>query len=358
MTEFEQRRRAAADRLAGAKVEALLVSSPANVRYLSGYSGSNGLMLLTAAGEWFFTDPRYGEEASATITCNVQVCKGPLIKAAAGLAKRKKLKKIGIETSWLHLGEYNEFKEALGAGVELQPVASLVEDLRAVKSPEEIAKIRHSVRVNSEAFSRTLNRIKPGVRENEIAAEIDFQMRVLGAERNAFDSIVAAGPRSALPHAHPTKHPLGEKELVLIDIGAMVDGYASDMTRVAYIGTPPKRIREIYKAVAEAQLAALDAVRSGVPVYKVDAAARQVLKGHGLDKEFVHSTGHGLGLEIHEAPKIGKKEKTRLQAGMVITIEPGAYITGFAGVRIEDTVLVTERGCQILTQTPKKLFPL
>jgi len=358
LTEFEQRRRAAADRLSGAKVDALLVSSPPNVRYLSGYSGSNGLMLVTAADEWFFTDPRYGEEASATITCHVQVCQGPLMKAAAALAKRNKLKRIGIEPSWLRLGDYYELQQAMGPGVELKPVPGAVEALRAVKSPGEIAKIRNSVRVSSEAFSRTLNRIRPGVRENQIAAEIDFQMRVLGAEKNAFDSIVAAGPRSALPHAHPTTHPLGPNELVLIDIGAMVGGYASDMTRVACIGTPPKRIREIYKAVAEAQLAALDAVRPGVPVSKVDAAARQVLKGHGLEKQFVHSTGHGLGLEIHEPPKIGKGEKMRLQVGMVITIEPGAYVAGFAGVRIEDTVLVTERGCQIITQTPKKLFLL
>jgi Xaa-Pro aminopeptidase len=239
-----------------------------------------------------------------------------------------------------------------------EPVPGFIEEFRAIKSPEEIAKIRRSVRVNSEAFSRTLNRIKPGVRENEIAAELDFQMRMLGAETTAFDTIVAAGPRSALPHAHPTKHALTDKELLLIDMGSMVEGYASDMTRVAYLGTPPRRIRDLYKAVLEAQLAAIDAVRSGVSVTKVDGAARKVLKGYQLDKEFVHSTGHGLGLEIHEAPKIGNKEKTKLQAGMAITIEPGAYINGFAGIRIEDTVLVTENGCQVITQTPKKLFTL
>jgi Xaa-Pro aminopeptidase len=358
LTEFEQRRRAVVERLAVNKIEALLVSSPANLRYLTGYSGSNGLMLITGAEERFFTDPRYGAEATSNITCKVQICKVPLINAAAAIAKRRKLKKIGIEPSWLHVAEYNELQGALPSGVELQPIASLVEDLRSVKSPEEISKIRHSVRVNSEAFTRTLNRVRPGVRENEIAAELDFQMRILGAEKTAFDTIVAAGPRSALPHAQPTKHPLGDKELLLIDSGAMVDGYASDMTRVAYAGTPPKRIREIYKGVAEAQLAAIDAVRAGVPVYKVDATAREVLKKHGFDKEFIHSTGHGLGLEIHEPPKIGKKQKTRLQAGMVITIEPGAYIDGLAGVRIEDTVLVTERGCQVITQTPKRLFPL
>ena len=347
-----------AELLPSHKVEALLVSSPANIRYLTGYAGSNALMLIARAEEHFFTDPRYGAEASANITCKVQVCRGELIASAGGIIKRKKFRKLGFEPAWFRMDQYTALEKALGSGVKLEALTSVVEDLRAVKSPEEIAKIRRSVRVNSEAFSRTMNRVRPGVREHEIAAELDFQMRILGAEKTAFDTIVAAGPRSALPHAHPTRHPIGDKELVLIDMGAVVDGYASDMTRVAHIGTPSRRIRDLYKAVSEAQLAAIDAVRSGVAVSKVDAAARQVLKRFNLEKEFVHSTGHGLGLEIHEAPKIGKKQKTKLQAGMAITIEPGAYINGFAGIRIEDTVLVTESGCQVITQTPKRMFIL
>jgi len=240
----------------------------------------------------------------------------------------------------------------------LRGVGGIVEQLRAVKSADEIAKIRRSVRVNSEAFARTMNRVKAGIREHEIAAELDFQMRILGSEKPAFDTIVAAGARSALPHAHPSAHQLAPNELLLIDMGAMVDGYASDMTRVAHLGPVPKRTRQLYRAVAEAQQAALDVVHAGIPASKVDAAARAVLKKHNLEKEFVHSTGHGLGLEIHEAPRVGKKEKTRLQAGMVITVEPGAYINGFGGVRIEDTVLVTEHGCQVMTPTPKRLFDL
>jgi Xaa-Pro aminopeptidase len=358
LTEFEQRRQRAAEQLRSQKVEALLVSSPANIRYLTGYSGSNGLLLLSSAGEHFFTDPRYGSEAAANISCKVHVCKGELIAAAAGVAKRKKFKKIGFEPAWLRMDRYAEFEKALSSWAKLEPVADLVEGLRAVKSPEEIAKIRRSVRVNSEAFARTMNRVRPGVREHEIAAELDFQMRILGAEKTAFDTIVAAGPRSALPHSHPTTHTISDKDLVLIDMGAIVEGYASDMTRVAHVGTPPKRIRELYKAVSEAQLAAIDSVRAGVSAGKVDAIARKVLKSHNLDKEFVHSTGHGLGLEIHEAPKIGRQQKTKLQAGMAITIEPGVYVNGFAGVRIEDTVLVTENGCQVMTQTPKRLFHL
>lgn len=227
-----------------------------------------------------------------------------------------------------------------------------------VKSPDEIALIRRSVQVNSEAFARTLRRVRVGVREQDIAAELDFQMRMLGAERPAFETIVAAGERSALPHARPSAHQLEENELLLIDMGATLDGYASDMTRVAYAGTPPKKVRDMYRAVLEAQLAAIDAVRPGITAGKVDRVARGVLKLYKLDRQFTHSTGHGLGLEIHEPPRLGRKDKTRLQAGMAITIEPGAYVEGLGGIRIEDTVLVTERGCEVLTPTSKEFVRL
>jgi Xaa-Pro aminopeptidase len=358
LTEIEQRRRSVSERIPEHKVDALVVSSPANIRYLSGYAGSNGLMLLTKGEQHFFTDPRYESEAKATITCTVHVAKGPLIPAAATVAKRKRLKKIGYEAAWLHVDQYNQFKEVLSVGAAFVPVANLIEDLRAVKSLDEIEKIRRSVHINSAAYARTLRRVRHGFREQEIAAELDFQMRVLGAEKPAFDTIVAAGAHSALPHAHPGPHRLGENELLLVDMGAIVDGYTSDMTRMAFMGTPPKRIRDLYRAVLEAQLAALSVVRAGIPAARVDGAARNVLKGHKLGREFVHSTGHGLGLEIHEAPRIGRKEKTRLRAGMVITIEPGAYIEGLGGVRIEDTVLVTETGSKVLTPTPKEFVSL
>jgi len=256
------------------------------------------------------------------------------------------------------MDQHGRIEKALERRATLHPVASLIEEQRAVKSPAEIAIIRRSVQANSEAYARTLKRIRGGLKELEIAAELEFQMKVLGSEKPAFDTIVAVGDHSALPHAHPTQRRLEINELLLIDMGATVDGYTSDMTRVAFTGRPPKRVRELYRAVLEAQLAGLDAVRPGVSVKQVDAAAREVLKGYNLEKEFMHSTGHGLGLEIHETPKIGKKEKTKLRAGMVITIEPGAYLPGFGGVRIEDTALVTERGCEVLTPTPKELVNL
>ena len=359
LTEFEQRRLSLAAALPAAKVEALLVSSPASVRYLTDYSGSNGLLLLTRQEAHFFTDPRYAIEASHRVTgAAIHIAKRPLIQEAAALVKRKKLKKIGFEPAWMTVADHQVLKENSGLSATLHAVKGLVEGLRAIKSATEVSKIRKSVQVNSEAYARTIARIKPGMREQEIAAELDFQMRVLGAEKPAFDTIVAAGARSALPHAHPSQHRVVANELLLIDMGATLDGYTSDMTRVCYLGNPSRQVRQMYRAVLEAQLAALDAVRSDVPVAKVDAAARKVLKQHGLEKEFVHSTGHGLGLEIHEAPRIAKKEKSKLRAGMVITIEPGAYVDGVGGIRIEDTVLVTENGCQILTPTSKELTRL
>lgn len=192
--------------------------------------------------------------------------------------------------------------------------------------------------------------------EKDLAAEIEFQQRKFGADGPAFESIVAAGPRSALPHARPTSERLGANRLLLMDTGALQSGYCSDMTRVVHLGTPSGKAKRLYKAVCEAQLAAIDALKPKITAAAVDKAARDVLRRHGLADAFLHSTGHGLGLEIHEPPRLGRKDKTRLEAGMVITIEPGAYVEGFGGVRIEDTVLITAGGCEILTPTSREFL--
>ncbi len=358
MTEFPQRQGAVAEALAGRKVEALLVSSPASVRYLTGYAGSNGLVLIAEGAAHFFTDPRYATETKGLIDAQVHVCKGPLIDHAAKVLKRERLKRVGFEPGHMNVEQHERLRRALPPGYTLTAVSGVVEALRAVKSPGEIARIRRSVQVNAEAYMRTLRRVRLGARERDVAAELDYQMSVLGAEKSAFDTIVAVGERTALPHARPTDRRLGEDELMLVDMGATLDGYTSDMTRMSFTGSPRKPIKDLYKAVLEAQLAGIDAVRAGIPASRVDAAAREVLKRHELDKAFVHSTGHGLGLEIHEGPRIARKERTRLQAGMVITIEPGAYVAGLGGVRIEDAVLVTERGCEVLTPTSKEFIQL
>ena len=356
--EIGQRHRDIAARLPELKADALLVSAPANVRYLSDYTGSNGLVLLLPSETHFFTDPRYEISARQNIAGHVHIVKGPLTASVIQVIKRKRLKKIGFESGWTQYDAYQRLKEGLPLGVSLVPVGRIIEERRMVKSPGEIDTIRRSVNLNSEAFSRVLKRLRPGVRELDVAAEIEFQMKMLGAEKPSFDTIIAAGPHSALPHSHPTGHQIGANELLLIDMGASLDGYASDMTRVIHLGPPPKKIREMYRAVLEAQLAGIAAVREGTTAGKVDTATRNVLKKHKLDKAFVHSTGHGLGLEIHEPPRLGKKDKTRLQAGMAITIEPGVYIEGLAGIRIEDTVLVTRNGCEVLTPTSKEFVHL
>ena len=227
-----------------------------------------------------------------------------------------------------------------------------------VKSASELECIRRSVEVNSRAFEQTAPRIRAGMSERDLAAELEYRMRRLGAEKPAFETIVLSGARAALPHGQPTAAPLGSGLLALVDMGAFQDGYASDMTRMIFLGSPGAKVRRMYQAVREAQWAAIEAVRPGATAGSVDRAARAALARHGLDRAFVHSTGHGLGLEIHEPPRLGKRERTRLCPGMAITIEPGIYLEGWGGIRIEDTVVVTERGCEILTPTTKELLVL
>jgi Xaa-Pro aminopeptidase len=358
LTELQQRCQDIAARLPEIKADCILVSSPANVRYLTGFAGSNGLILLTPRETHFFTDPRYAIEAAENIAAKVHVVKGPLGGGAAAVIKRKHLKKIAFESSALQYEEFLRLQEQLPLGASLIPAGKLIEERRMIKSDAEIALIRESVRINSVAYERALKRIRPGVRELDIAAEIEFQMKMLGAEKPSFDTIVAAGPRTALPHAHPGEYRLGANELLLIDMGASLHGYSSDMTRVAHLGKVPRRVQEMYRAVLEAQLAGVDAVREGATGGHVDAVTRKVLKQHKLDKAFVHSTGHGLGLDIHEMPRLGKKDPTTLRAGMTVTIEPGVYVEGVGGIRIEDTVLVTPTGCEILTPTSKEFVSL
>lgn len=245
--------------------------------------------------------------------------------------------------------------ELLSGKFEIRAASGVIEAMRMVKSPEEIEGIRKSVQLNSRALEQALTKAKPGMRENELAAEIDYRMRRLGAEGVAFETIVAAGPRSALPHARAGAARMEADWMLLIDMGAMVGGYASDMTRMAHFGKPEKKFRDAYDSVLRAQLAAIAAVRPGRTGAQVDKAARDVLTAAGLGEAFVHSTGHGLGLEIHEDPRIGKAGRVKLAAGMAITIEPGIYLEGWGGIRIEDTVVVTETGCEVLTPTSKEL---
>lgn len=340
------------------KAAAAVITHLPNVRYLSGFTGSNAILLISGRGATLYTDPRYDIQARQQAHCPVRIVRGPLWPEVAAEVRKRRLASIALEADKVSHADWLEVAKTLGKGVKLRPMKGLVESLRAVKSAAEIDTIRRSVQVNSKALAQTLKKVKPGMTELEVAAELDYRMRKLGAEGAAFETIVACGARSALPHAQPTSEKLKNDQVLLIDMGASLEGYASDMTRVVHLGEPGARIRGLYEAVLEAQLQAIAAVKPGASCAEVDAAARSALKKRKLDQYFTHSTGHGLGLEIHENPRVGAKVETVLQAGMVITIEPGVYVKDFGGVRIEDTVLVTETGVEVLTPTTKEFVVL
>ncbi len=357
--EFEIRRAAVAADLPRRNLDALLVAFSPNLRYLTGFTGSNGSLLITPRRTILFTDPRYTIQAANETACPTRIVKGPLAADIAGVVRRLNLKRIGYEPARLTCESLESLKSKLPMRAIMEPatgpVTGWIEELRMIKSPDEIARIRQSVETNSRAFEQAAARVKPGMRESDLAAELEYRMRRQGAEKPSFETIVAGGARSAWPHAQPTSSRFKSGDLIIVDMGAFQHGYASDMTRMLFLGVPNAKVKRTYRAVLEAQLAAIDAVRPGVKTSAVDAAARKVLKLYGLENAFIHSTGHGLGLEIHESPRIGKRDKTKLQAGMAITIEPGVYLEGFGGIRIEDTVVVTETGCQVLTPTTKDL---
>ena len=342
------------------KLDAVLITGAENVRYLSGFTGSNGILLLRAQHDpLFFTDPRYAIQSAQEVSCRTKVIpRGGLLVGVARDLQRSKTTRVGFEKSHLTFDLHGKLKDLVDTRTEIVPLDDLVARKRMIKDEQELAAIRESVLINSRAFERGLKKIRPGITESDLAGEIEYQMRKLGAEKPSFETIVAFGPRTALPHARPTRQKLGGHELILIDMGTFQDGYASDMTRTVHLGPPPAKIRRMYEAVLESQLAGIDAVRPGVKAGKVDRVVRGVLKKHGLDKYFTHSTGHGLGLEIHESPRLGKGDATVLQAGMAITIEPGVYIEGLGGIRIEDTVVVTQSGCEVLTPTSKELLAI
>jgi Xaa-Pro aminopeptidase len=354
-SEYRQRRSAVVAALTERRLDALVVSSPASIRYLTGFTGSNGLLVLSSGSARILTDHRYELQAGTETACKVSVARGSLFTAAAKVLTGQRTM-VGFDPRHLSHQAYLELSKASASGLRLLPAAGLVENLRMVKSPGEIDRIRRSCRLASEAFLKLISKLRPGVSEIGFAADIDNRMKRLGAEKPAFETIVAFGDHAAMPHANPGSRLLAENELVLVDMGAFLEGYASDMTRMAFLGRPSRRVRDLHRIVLDAQLGALDAIRDGVTAESVDRAARRVLKTHKLDRFFLHSCGHGLGLEIHEAPRLGRGEKTRLRVGMAVTIEPGVYLQKLGGIRIEDTVMVTPHGCEILTPASKELL--
>jgi Xaa-Pro aminopeptidase len=346
------------------KLQALLVSHPANVRYLCGFTGSAGALLTDPDKSVFFTDGRYAQQAQDEVQgAKVVIArKLPLTAAADWLGRPRqnsraaKSQVLGFEGDHLTVAARRGLAECLPRHIRLREAAPLVERARMVKDADEVDAIRSAVVAGARLFDRALEVIRPGVCEIEVAAEMEYAARKAGAEGMSFATIIASGARSALPHARASAAPIVTGGFVVCDFGVILHGYCSDRTRTVCVGSATAEARRVYGAVLEAQHAAIDAVRAGVRVSQVDHVARKVLLGNGLAGYFTHSTGHGVGLEIHEAPRVAKGQDEVLRAGMVITIEPGVYLPQRWGVRIEDMVVVTEQGCEVLIPTQKEFI--
>ena len=340
------------------KVDALMVTHLPNVRYLCGFTGSAGVF-LAAPRPVFFTDGRYSGQAAGEVQgARIAIAKNGVMAAAATACLKLRFKRVAIESDYLTVAQFQALQQALGKSVKLISRSGIVEALRAVKDDEEIQCIRRAVQLSSRLFPSLLKSLRPGVAESTVAARLAFSARKAGAQAMSFETIVASGTRSALPHGVASAALLPSGAFVVLDYGVVLDGYCSDMTRTVHLAKAPAAARELYTAVLEAQLSAISAVRPGATTGEVDRAARQELKRAKLDRFFTHSTGHGVGLEIHESPRVAANGRAVLQPGMVITIEPGVYLPGKCGIRIEDMLLVTETGYEVLTPVGKGLIEL
>jgi Xaa-Pro aminopeptidase len=380
--DYSGRRRRLGSRIEENGFDCLIVTHLPNIRYLCGFTGSAGVLLLGDGGCVLFTDGRYRTQAkdeTSGITVEIGAM-APVMSAAEWLLDRAARKKpgsrtsagigVGIEGESMTAGMRERLARALKGGssrlkgasksaskseIRLKLAPPLIEQARMVKDAEEVAAIRRAIELGASLFSVAREKIRPGVKEVEVAAAMEYAARSGGVEGMSFGTIVAAGARSAVVHGRASAARIPRRGFVVCDFGVILAGYCSDRTRTVHVGRPSAEERSVYEAVLEAQLAAIARVRGGVSVAEVDGAARNVLKKRKLDRYFTHSTGHGLGLEIHEAPRLAAGQDVRLEAGMVVTIEPGVYVPGKLGVRIEDVVVVTRSGCEVLTGTEKEL---
>jgi len=363
---LKRRRKQAADRAKTAGLDALLVTHLPDVRWLCGFTGSNAaLVLLCGAGARgrvvLFTDRRYTTQTKAEAAGTQVVIAPQVVKAACEWMAAARVKRCGFDDGNTSVAALQQMRAAVPSAVRrkmFEPVGSLVAGLRWVKDADEIAKMRAAAALGCRLFDGILYTMQAGMTEVAVAAEMEYAARIAGAEAMSFPTIVASGERSALPHGQASRAKLPKRGFVTLDFGVVLDGYCSDMTRTVHMGPARPGERDAYDAVLEAQEAGVAAVRAGVAAGDVDEAARSVLRKAGLADWFTHSTGHGVGLEIHEGPRLAAKQTQALKAGMVVTIEPGIYMPGRFGVRIEDTVLVTAKGGEILTPSTKAWIEL
>jgi Xaa-Pro aminopeptidase len=339
----------------GAKVDGLVVSDPVNVSYVSGFSGDAGLLYISPSRQYLITDGRFESQAAQEapeFALSISSGRG-YFEALGRVIRRTRARRIGVEADDLTYGQARELRGHM-TGRRMVATRGVVAGMRAVKTEGEIAAIRRSVAIADAAWVRTLRRVRAGMTERELSGEIERAMRMEGADKLAFGTIAASGPNAAMPHAPVTGRVLGDRDVVKADFGAVRDSYCSDITRTIFIGGNPKRKQgKMYRAALEAQLLAEEAAGPGMCAADLDAVARDYITEAGFGDEFRHGLGHGIGRAVHEMPSISQKSRDVLEPGMVITIEPGIYIPGYAGVRVEDVVLITENGAEVLTQAPK-----
>jgi len=349
------------ERFADVGVDGLLVTRLPNVRYLTGFTGSAGFLLVAPDELVFVSDGRYGEQAAeqlgaAGVEARVEIRTSQaeqgkvLAAAAAGIAR------LGLEAHGVTWAQQRAFAGEWFPDAELVATEHLVEALRRVKEPGEVARIRAACAIADEALAAVTPTFADGPAEREVALALELEMRRRGATGVSFDPIVASGPNGAKPHARPSDRRIRSRELVVLDFGCVVDGYCSDMTRTVSVDDPGDEAQRVYEVVLASQQAGRDAVHSGVDCATVDRACRDVIEAAGWGDAFVHGTGHGVGLEIHEAPRVAATARDTLGSGDVVTVEPGVYLPGVGGVRIEDTVVVTDDGADVLTASPKELL--
>ena len=346
--------------LAVLNLDSLIVTHLPNIRYLCGFTGSTGTLWVQHGSAVFFTDGRYTSQAREQVQgARVVITRNsPLLGGGDWIAGKTGREKhvLGIESEYMTVAAQHRLREILPKKVQIKQVSGVIEKHRVVKDADEMEATRKAVLAGAKLFKVLLETVRPGARESEVAAELEYAARKAGVEGMSFETIIASGRRSALPHGRASQDAIPANGFVVCDFGVILTGYCSDMTRTLYMGRANGEARSFYEAVRQAQLAAIAAVAPGIPIGEVDRAARRVLKRAGLGQYFTHSTGHGVGLEIHEAPRVAAGQSDLLRPGMVITIEPGAYVPDKWGVRIEDMVVVTDSGCEVLTPTSKELI--
>lgn len=338
-------------------IDGYLVTSPANLRYLTNFTGTAGVAFITQEQAYFITDFRYMEQANnQTQGLTILQHQGDIVGEIIRLVESQQISVFGFEDAFLTVAEYSVFEEVIDA--ELAPASGLIESLREQKDDAEIAIIEKACAIADEGFQHVLKMIRPGMTEIEVANQLDFFMRSLGASGTSFETIVASGARSALPHGVASEKMIEQGDMVTLDFGCVYQGYVSDITRTFAIGDPGQELKDIYQIVLGAQQKVIDAAKAGVTGAQLDAIARDFITQAGYGEAFGHSTGHGIGMEIHEGPNISRSNEAELMIGNVITDEPGIYIAGLGGVRIEDDLLILAEGNRILTQSPKELIIL